>query len=144
MARRAERVFAFEPNPRNVVCLKEHLSLNGIANVEVIEAAVSDKAGISYFSGNGATGRLSATGHEVKTVALDNYPTPDFIKMDIEGAELSAIRGSTRILQEGGTSWFIALHGEAIREVPRSLAASGYSVRWITSEEISVTASSRT
>lgn len=140
MARRAGRVFAFEPNPRNVGYLRQHLALNGITNAEVVEAAVSDKTGLAHFSGDGATGRLSSTGHGVKTVTLDDYPTPDFVKMDIEGAELSGIRGSSRIMRERSTSWFIALHGDALHELPRSLAAGGYCVRWITPEEISVTA----
>jgi FkbM family methyltransferase len=116
--------------------LRRHL--NGHKNLEVVEAAVSDKSGIAHFSGERATGRLSTTGHEVKTVMLDDYRSPDFIKMDIEGAELSAIQGSRRILEERNASWFIALHGEAARDVPDSMTANGYSVHWGTHEEISV------
>lgn len=38
-------VFAFEPLQRNLFYLKQHLRLNDIENVTVIEAAVSDRGG---------------------------------------------------------------------------------------------------
>lgn len=132
------RVFAFEPNQANIAILKKHILLNGLKNVEVIEAAVSDEAGNSLFLGAGATGTLSTTGTPVRTVVLDDCPIPDFIKMDIEGAETYALRGSSRILNKRHTNWFIALHREAFQEVPRLLDASGYSVRWISNDEILV------
>ena len=43
------RVVAFEPSPRNVAYLKQHLTLNDASNVEVVEAAVSDAVGRSSF-----------------------------------------------------------------------------------------------
>jgi FkbM family methyltransferase len=133
------RVLAFEPDPANIAALKKHLVLNEINNVEIIEAAVSDQTGTSFFSCAGSQGVLSSAGISVKTVVLDEYPAPDFIKMDIEGTEVSALRGSARILDKRHANWLIALHGKAHDDVPRLLLAGGYSVRWITHSEISVT-----
>jgi FkbM family methyltransferase len=56
------RVIAFEPNPFNLTYLKEHLCLNKIGNVEIVEATVSDREGVAFFSGEGAMGKLSQTG----------------------------------------------------------------------------------
>ncbi len=45
LARSAQRVIAFEPSPANVGYLRRNLASNGIANVEVVAAAVSDRPG---------------------------------------------------------------------------------------------------
>jgi FkbM family methyltransferase len=116
------RVIAFEPNPANVARLKEHLRLNKIDNVQVVEAAVSDSEGTAFFSGEGATGKLSETGAPIQTVQLDNYPRPDLIMMDIAGAETAALCGSAKILTERHAVWFIAVHGSAYTETPALLA----------------------
>ena len=51
---------------------------------------------------------------EVPAVSLDdlygNAP-PDFIKMDIEGAEGEALQGAIRLLRKRRTTWLIELHG---------------------------------
>lgn len=57
---------------------------------------------------------------KVPTMALDDFAyslgnrPPDFIKMDIEGAEYLACLGMTRILTEQKPIVFIALHGREI------------------------------
>ncbi len=43
------KVVAFEPMPQNLSYLKEHLRLNQITNVTVIEAAVSDRNGTAFL-----------------------------------------------------------------------------------------------
>jgi FkbM family methyltransferase len=130
------RVIAFEPNPVNVAHLKEHLRLNKIGNVEIVEAAVSDRDGTAFFSGEGAVGKLSQTGTQMKTVRLDDYPRPDLIKMDIEGEETAALRGSAKILAERHAVWFIAIHdGPAYTETPALLASQNYSLDWVTHGE---------
>jgi FkbM family methyltransferase len=37
------KVYAFEPNPRNIFYLKKHIYLNKIKNIIIIESAVCDK-----------------------------------------------------------------------------------------------------
>jgi FkbM family methyltransferase len=131
------RVIAMEPDPVKVAHLKEHLRLNEIGNVEIVEAAVSDREGTAFFSGQGAMGKLSQVGTPTKTVLLDNYPRPDFIKMDIEGEETAALRGSTSILAERQAVWFIAVHGSAVRtEVSALLTNQNYTLHWVTDSEV--------
>jgi FkbM family methyltransferase len=118
-------VIAFEPAQRNLKFLDEHLRLNDISNVDVWRVAVADKSGEAYFdpTTHGSTGHLDENGEEkVKTVSLDELvlsgelPAPDFIKMDIEGAELLALRGAEKIVLEHHPVIFIATHGEEVHQ----------------------------
>ena len=116
------RVFAFEPEPTNIEHLRQHVRINGLTNVEIVEAAAADAGGSSRFDKTAASmmGHLSRDGSaQVQTVRLDDFPTPDIIKMDIEGAETLALLGATRILSERHTQWFIELHGDCVSTWPQ-------------------------
>jgi FkbM family methyltransferase len=84
------KVFAFEPLPRNIYYLKEHLRLNQCDNVEVIEAAVAEDNGFTYFEEvpKGYTSHISRNGClNVREIGLDKLvlnnklPPPDYMKM---------------------------------------------------------------
>ena len=100
-------VFAFEPAPQNIANIKKHMAMNHLKNVTVVEAAVSDFDGISYFdlSSSAVAGHLSVKGDlAVRTISLDheldcgNLPEPHYIKIDAEGAELRILKGAQRLL----------------------------------------------
>jgi hypothetical protein len=74
---------------------------------------------------------ISVAGRTLDSLFPDT--PPDFVKMDIEGAELMAFRGAERILKAGRTTFLVELHdftgpnGEAIPEAVRSiLSRHGY------------------
>lgn len=136
LARRVSRVIAFEPNQANVFYLREHLRLNDIRNVEVVEAAVAESNGTGLFSGAGPTGQLSERGATIRTVRLDDYPVPDFIKMDIEGGEAAALKGATKILTAQRANWLVELHGEAGRGATTFLESRGYAIERLVSDTI--------
>ncbi|MGQ0570071.1 MAG: FkbM family methyltransferase [Armatimonadota bacterium] len=119
------KVFAFEPLPSNLRYLKEHLRWNSIENVTVLEAAVLDRSGEALFDEgpNSSMGRISPSGKvKVKTVALDELvgrgelPLPDYIKMDIEGAEMLALSGAKSVLAKSRPTLFLATHGMEIHQ----------------------------
>jgi len=130
------KVFAFEPAPRNLSYLKKHLALNRVTNVEVLAIAVSDRSGTSFFEieETGFMGHLSIEGKiTVPTAALDvlveegKVRPPDYVKMDIEGAELLALRGAARTFQRFRPVLFLATHGKQIEKECRLLLESwGY------------------
>jgi FkbM family methyltransferase len=119
----AGRVVAFEPNPRNVAYLKRHLKINDTTNAHVVEAAASDSTGIATFADDGVsfTGRLSSQGSlNVPTVTLDefvqreNAPQPDYIKIDVEGAEYRVLHGADKLLGSAHPTIFLATHGQEV------------------------------
>lgn len=119
------RVYAMEPLAANVGYLRKHLELNGIQNVEVLELAVSDQAGTAHFEAEEtrAMGRIGTGGYVVvQTSTLDvllqegRVAPPDFIKMDIEGAEFSALLGARGCFARYRPKLFLATHGKEVHE----------------------------
>jgi FkbM family methyltransferase len=124
------RVLAFEPDPGNLAILRHHLQINGVANVSVMPLAVTDRDGETAFDCAASMGRISSSGSTiVRTTQLDQFATPDLIKMDIEGAEALALLGAQRILSERRTIWFIELHGDQAKPSIDLLKTNGYRVR---------------
>jgi len=135
------KVYAFEPLPRNLEYLKEHLRLNNITNVEVIDVAVSDSFGTGYFKegSNRSTGRIDDEGEiQVRTVSLDwlieegEIPIPDQIKIDVEGGELAVLKGGKLLLERSRPTVFLATHGRVTHQKCCDFLSSlGYSFKAI-------------
>lgn len=114
------RVIAFEPDSDNMCLLRKHVALNKLENVSVVQAAASDTAALVGFSlTGGATGRLEKnSSYLVPTLRLDelladdSLPSPDVIKMDVEGAEVMVLRGAKDFIAKKTCSWIVALHGD--------------------------------
>ena len=132
------KVVAFEPLPRNLAFLRRHVEMNDRhGNVTVVAAAVSDRAGTARFDPGPMPemGRLSSAGTvEVRTVALDQWiaeqgaPAPGFIKIDVEGAEASVLRGARALLTGVRPDVLVATHGDAEHEDCRGILQDlGYS-----------------
>jgi len=105
------QVICFEPDPAAVRLLRRNLAANGLTDVEVVEAGLSDRTGTAGFWSDGRDGgRLTGEGgraDRVRTVRLSDYlRTPaDFVKLNIEGAEGPVLRdldrhGTLRQIQE--------------------------------------------
>jgi FkbM family methyltransferase len=135
------KAIAFEPNPRNLVFLKEHIRINEIRNVQVMEVAVSDCKGVSFFQERSvsSTGRLAVNGKlQVETVSLDEIipqglvPAPECVKIDVEGAEMLVLTGARFTLLRYRPIVFLETHGKEVRnECCRFLKSVGYEVRLI-------------
>ena len=112
------RVACFEPIPFNIKAITEQLTLNALNNKCKIEQyAVSDfssnaeltipeKNANAYLSSIEVSHFKTSIIQEkitVKCITLDDYVEkhgmPTLIKMDIEGAEVNALKGAQRILQ---------------------------------------------
>lgn len=62
----------------------------------------------------------------------DGHPTPDVVKIDVEGAELAVLRGAKRLLDEAGPMLFLATHGNDMRDAClQVLTDAGYIVTTI-------------
>jgi FkbM family methyltransferase len=130
--------YAFEPLPGNVLDLRKHMELNRISNCTVMEAAVSLSDGERLFdtSVDRYTAHLSASGSiHVRTVALDTLAIrneirpPDFMKIDIEGAEYDCLQGCIEIIHTFRPVIYLAAHGQDIHDAClRFLAERNYEV----------------
>ncbi|HXA16776.1 MAG TPA: FkbM family methyltransferase [Thermoanaerobaculia bacterium] len=116
----AGHVHAFEPLPRNLYYLEQHVRLNEASNITVQSLAITSTTGTARFGDgeNTSQGRLSNAGEiQVLTASLDDLiangriPRPDFIKMDIEGAEGEALRGAARLLAGSPLIVVLSTHG---------------------------------
>jgi len=104
MSRLGWEVTAFEPDPVHVKKIEQHIDLNQCKNISIRENAISDSTESLVFTrltGNRTGSHLKGykdnvygdvDEFSVKCLALSGLMKEfDFIKMDIEGAEASAI-----------------------------------------------------
>lgn len=106
------RVHAFEPEHENIELLKKNVALNKRGNVIVNDMALSNITGTLNFylsASNPQDHRIIKDKHEkrktykVQSTTLDEYfnnKNIDFIKMDIQGAELLALEGGVKIISK--------------------------------------------
>jgi len=133
-------VFAFEPLPENIEMIQNQFELNHVTNCTLIKAAVSDRVGETEFceGPDTSTAHIGSRGKEqtgvyvVKTITLDYFikaeHPPDFIKMDIEGAEILALQGARELLNKPNSPKFlIEIHGQGnAKEVREIFEKEGY------------------
>jgi FkbM family methyltransferase len=105
------RVYAIEPNPDNARLIAHTIQRNGLANVELLPFALSERTGFAAFrSAIGSNGGF-AWGLDpsfidpavtiVPTMRFDELDIArvDVIKMDVEGAEPMVMRGAVAMIE---------------------------------------------
>ncbi len=107
-------VLAFEPGAAALERLTENVSLNPDKHIRIFNLAVADAEGeATLYRADGiadssaslfSAAAGAAAGEVCRTVALDGWHQreglrpPDFLKLDVEGAELAALQGAAGIL----------------------------------------------
>lgn len=146
-------VHVFEPVPDNRECLVENITLNGCANVTVHPYALGDRPATTtiYVPEGGVSGSLRAHGGadnckaiEVKVSTLDDFAREsslarlDFIKADIEGAELLLLQGGAEILRRFKPILMLEVQAHSTRlfgyepkELFRFMQELGYGIFWV-------------
>ncbi|HEY1658736.1 MAG TPA: FkbM family methyltransferase [Candidatus Sulfotelmatobacter sp.] len=140
MARKARKVYAFEPSAHAAVEIRKHAAANRLENITILSSPVSDSVRTVRFTLNDNTyGARIAEGQskwptiELTTTTLDDFvrtnPFPDFIKIDVEDEEAKVLRGARSVLCERKAVLCCELHSEkSAREVGEILAEYGYKV----------------
>lgn len=110
----AATIVALEPDPAIFPYLEQNVGRNGLEGVELVQAAVSDRVGkLTFFSDakygsrivpddeNDGTPPEGWERFEVPSLRLDSLLSEpvDFMKVNIEGAETSALEGAGEALR---------------------------------------------
>ncbi len=103
------KIIMFEPDPDNVVLCQQSQRFNKLHDFILVQAGCSDEDGeILFESGLQGMSRfatvndISETVEKIKTVKIDSVVKNDkvgFIKMDIEGAEMLALKGASETIK---------------------------------------------
>jgi FkbM family methyltransferase len=136
-------VIAFEPDPGIHKKLIANIALNGLRNITVLNKGLWSKPGTLKFVGDSIKGYSFMSAEkdsgaiDVPVVSLDDelkrldVAKVDFIKMDVEGAELEAVKGSARTLTEQNVDLAIASYhsvngAKTCYELEKILVGLGY------------------
>ena len=140
-------IVAFEPDRKNLECLRRTRDTWRRVSCEIIPCAVAEESGRATFyvdDVSGATGTIEpgsgtfnavqygalAPTVEVDTVAIDTLisegrEAPFLIKIDVERAELRVLRGGAKLLRERQPFLLLEAYGERMSTFA-FLASCGY------------------
>ncbi|MCB0164578.1 MAG: FkbM family methyltransferase [Anaerolineae bacterium] len=146
------RVIAVEPGQDNLRFLRKNIELNGLSNVEIVPYAAGNKAHRRqlYLHSDSTSHTLfppeGENDHsiEVQAISLDGVVTQpiDFVKIDVEGAEIEVLEGMTQILQQNPNlrllvEWnphLLQRAGYSIEALPQYLLEKGFAISLIDEE----------
>ena len=115
---------SFEASPQNFSTLQRNISANNLNNVELVNLAVFSNCGTigmsvspeGTCSGDWSICRqVKGDSIQVQTISLDqfcevNQVLPDFLKIDVEGAEYDVLIGGRETIGRSRPTMLIELH----------------------------------
>jgi FkbM family methyltransferase len=140
----ASQVFVFEPVPQNAVKIKQLIALNPELPITLKEYAVSDINGTAVFKimQEETMGKLESSKFQKTETSVNEFkvqcvtieeliknglPAPDFIKIDVEGAEEMVLKGALELLKNAKPYLMIEVHSHEIGKACFDLLKNIYS-----------------
>jgi FkbM family methyltransferase len=138
------RVISFEADPEIAARLRENLAFNNFHHATVEQKAVwSEPTRVTFARADLNTSLDRGLGHvelipsssaetiTVEADSLDHYtathPVPDFVKCDVEGAELAVFQGASHVLREKRPILLVEIHSpENHRLLSKQFRELGY------------------
>jgi FkbM family methyltransferase len=134
----AREVVVFEPNEAASKILLKNISLNECHNINTryLGFGVSDalgryRIGTTPHNNLGGTRLVADSGGSILTVSLDDVLScfrVGLIKIDVEGMEMSVLRGATKLIAVAAPVMTIEVTPESISEVRAFLEGCGYRI----------------
>jgi FkbM family methyltransferase len=112
LAGQSGRVVSFEPDPSNRALCYENMKLNNCSNIMLVDKGLWTENTVLEFNSNNSVASSvfyeAADAHKIQigVVTLDlffqdqNLRACHFIKMNIEGSEIMALKGASEILRK--------------------------------------------
>lgn len=140
-ARKVKQVIAIEPTPQSYKTILANIVLNGYRNMETYQLAIGDREGMAGLKVSAACNwnRISDKGDmQVPMTTLDKFLNGrkvDYVRMDVEGYEMSILKGMEHTLKTCRPRMFIEVHrdmlkayGSSQRELMEYLASMDYRI----------------
>lgn len=142
------RVYAFDTDQKSCELIAGNAQLNNLNNIFIQHAAVTDKSGFIKIRnleepnpGLVINTKISTDSIEVKSISIDefilrNNLTPNFIKIDVEGAEGLVVSGMQKTLQLKNLTLLVEIHVKQLtryfdidyRDIIKLLIANDFSI----------------
>lgn len=126
-------IVAVEPDPANMKRIRHHVDLNGFKNVQYVDTALGTGEVVDFIISGNTNSHIAGAwigdrveNYRSKEVIKDNIrlqsesldsllrrpgiPRPDWIKIDIEGFELTALQYAQTLMQEVRPRIILELH----------------------------------
>lgn len=136
-------VYAFEPDPDTLIKLNNHIQLNKAKNILVLNYALGAESGVSFLGRNefnsGGNSINGDEGTQINIRTADEFVSEnkithiDFIKIDVEGYEMLALKGAKNLIASFKpvifaevVDEFLRNQGSSAAELLTLLKVSGY------------------
>ncbi len=104
-------ISVIEPSKDNRQLINEKLT--GLRSTEIIAACLGKEAGVVYFEGQGTDAKIVTSGGvPVDVITIDELvgEAKTLVKLDIEGAEMAALAGAERALENPNVGFAISAY----------------------------------
>ena len=151
-------VYAFEPCPRNIRILESNVRQNHFGNISVETTALGERSetmhmyfpdDVQFGAGGFFKDRRYLVRQKVQVTTLDDFIKQrditriDFLKMDIEGGEVFALRGMKETLKHKIiTNAFIDIHNTILshsgykpQDIKKCLVDYGYTLHRVVADQ---------
>jgi len=113
-----DRIYAFEPDPNNCRRLERNIAQRGLEKIEVLQKGVwNEKKTLAFSSPVSTASRIAQDGSwSIEVDSIDNIlgdSKATIIKMDIEGAELTALNGARSVIAREKPKLAISVYHKA-------------------------------
>jgi len=109
LSKGAGKIYAFEPDPNSFLILVDNIKRNKVSDKIIpVQKILSNRIGtFSFYTTGGGGSKLDERGDKTfEAITLDSFyrkkglERVDFIKLDVEGAELNVLKGAVEAIKK--------------------------------------------